>query len=108
MYARSVVRGEFDLRHVTARLGVVPQPDGHCALPTSGVRVEPTAFVSEPGGFTTSRFTVERSQANRLLGLWLLWWSVSLVCRRDGSSGAGTCVARGAGEWRSNCTRRGG
>jgi len=52
MYARAVVRGEFYLCHVTARLCVVPQPDGHCALPTSGVRVEPARFVSEPGGFT--------------------------------------------------------
>src|SRR5437870_7069160 len=52
MYARSVMCREFYLCHVAARLGVVPQPDGHCALPTSGVRVEPARFVSEPGGFT--------------------------------------------------------
>src|SRR5205807_9307097 len=51
MYARAVVRGEFYLCHVTARLSVVPQPDGDCALPTSGVGVEPARFVSESGRF---------------------------------------------------------
>src|SRR5438874_4808576 len=52
MYASAVVCGEFYLCHVTASLSVVPQPDGDCALPTSGVGVEPARFVPEPGRFT--------------------------------------------------------
>src|SRR5437764_660706 len=70
MYARAVVRGEFYLCHVTARLGVVPQPDGDCALPASGVGVEPARFVSEPGRFAAC--ALDRSpELRHWVTLWL-------------------------------------